>query len=56
MKEEGHNKEKVIDPLAAKVIVEYREKISAKISKDGDLNNFTVIGKGYVEINDPAAV
>ena len=36
MKEEGHLKEPKIDPLAA------------KLSKEGNLKSFNIIGQGYV--------
>ena len=40
MKEEGQTQKKKLNPLDAPVIIEIREKISAKLSKNGELQSF----------------
>lgn len=53
MKEEGVVKKKY-NPLDAPVVIEIREVISAKLTKDGQLEGFKVIGEGFLQVMDSA--
>lgn len=43
----------IVNPLLENVIIEFEEKVSCQVNKDGDIDRFEVKGIIFMTINDP---
>ncbi len=42
-----------VDPLAKPITFEVVERVSAKLSQDGELSSMEVLGESFIKVNDP---